>query len=99
MVDEVAAQLRAHLVAPPHHVAFLLPPGIGYVLVELGVWACGAVAVPLSVHSPAPELAYFCEDSDAEVLVGAGATLPALAPVALEGTALRLEQSGTRPRP
>eukprot|EP00418_Pyrodinium_bahamense_P087791 CAMPEP_0179050372 /NCGR_PEP_ID=MMETSP0796-20121207/20691_1 /TAXON_ID=73915 /ORGANISM="Pyrodinium bahamense, Strain pbaha01" /LENGTH=600 /DNA_ID=CAMNT_0020746871 /DNA_START=77 /DNA_END=1879 /DNA_ORIENTATION=+ len=66
----------------PKHVAYLVSPGIAYVLVELAVWAAGACAVPLSVHSPAPELEYFLEDSQASVVIADSAMEKKLQPIA-----------------
>ena len=50
-------------------VAFLLPPGFGYVAVTLGTWMAGGVTVPLSpAHSPR-EIAHVAADSGAETVV------------------------------
>jgi len=85
-VEEVA-QVVLRLLASredgvPKHVAFLVNPSIAYVVVELAIWAAGGVAVPLSVHSPAPELEYFCEDSQAPLLITDEAMAKVLQPVA-----------------
>jgi len=53
----------------PKHVAYLVTPGIAYAVVELAVWAAGGVCVPLSVHSPMPELEYFLQDSEAALVI------------------------------
>lgn len=46
----------------PKHVAYVVNPSIAYAVIELSVWAAGAACVPLSVHSPQPELEYFVEE-------------------------------------
>jgi len=61
--------LAARPEGSPMHVAYLVNPSIAYVVVELAVWAIGAACVPLSVHSPAPELEYFCEDSEVPLVI------------------------------
>jgi len=83
-VEKIAKQLCSALDAAqgPRHVAYLVHPGLCYVVFELAVWAAGAVAIPLSVHSPAPELEYFCSDGDAAVLVGDASSLEKLKTVA-----------------
>ncbi|MSP13770.1 MAG: long-chain fatty acid--CoA ligase [Chloroflexi bacterium] len=50
-------------------VAFLLPPGFGYVAVQWGIWLAGGIAVPLCTTHPLPELAYVLEDTAAGILV------------------------------
>ncbi len=50
-------------------VAFLVPPGLEYVAVKLGVWMAGGVSVPLGIaHSPR-EIEYVIKDSRAETVV------------------------------
>ncbi len=50
-------------------VAFLVPPGFGYVALKLGVWMAGGVSVPLGVaHSPR-EIEYVIKDSRAGTVV------------------------------
>ena len=50
-------------------VAFIVPPGFGYVALKLGVWIAGGVSVPLGIaHSPR-EIEYVIEDSGAETVV------------------------------
>jgi len=53
----------------PRHVAFFVNPSVAYVITELSIWASGAVCVPLSVHSPVPELEYFIKDSESCVCI------------------------------
>lgn len=50
-------------------VAFIVPPGFGYVALKLGVWMAGGVSVPLGLaHSPR-EIEYVIGDSGAETVV------------------------------
>eukprot|EP00971_Amphidinium_carterae_P058958 1165709-Amphidinium_carterae.1 len=63
--------LRGRAAGMPRHVAYLVNPSIAYVVVELSVWAAGATCVPLSVHSPAPELEYYITGFHSEHLQNA----------------------------
>ena len=66
----VAAGLRTAGVAPSGApVAFLLPPGAGYVEVLLGVLAAGGVAVPLSPLHTAPELSFILGNADPALVI------------------------------
>lgn len=69
-------------------VAFLAPPGWGYVAVQWGVWRAGGIAVPLAVSHPPAELEYVVHDADAEVVVAHPQFGDTLRPVA--------ERSGRR---
>mmetsp|Transcript_47177 Transcript_47177/g.119384 ORF Transcript_47177/g.119384 Transcript_47177/m.119384 type:complete len:575 (+) Transcript_47177:61-1785(+) len=66
----------------PKHVAFLVNPSIAYVVMELSIWAAGATCVPLSVHSPEPELEYFVTDSESALLIADDASASKLKTVA-----------------
>mmetsp|Transcript_1604 Transcript_1604/g.4137 ORF Transcript_1604/g.4137 Transcript_1604/m.4137 type:complete len:584 (+) Transcript_1604:105-1856(+) len=77
----VAGLLEGRAAGMPRHVAYLVNPSIAYVVVELSVWAAGATCVPLSVHSPAPELEYYITDSEAQVLIADVASESKLRPV------------------
>jgi len=66
----------------PRHVAYCVHPSIAYVVTELSVWAAGACCVPLSVHSPGPELEYAVEDSEAALIITDEASAKKLKPVA-----------------
>merc|ERR1712232_1493996 len=68
--------------ALPKHVAYLVTPGISYVVMELATWAAGCCAVPLSVHSPILELEYFIEQSQACLCVADPLMESKLMPVA-----------------
>lgn len=50
-------------------VAFLSPPTYDYVAMQWAIWKSGGVAVPLSPHHTAAELAYFIEDSQCSVVL------------------------------
>ena len=50
-------------------VAFIVPPGFGYVALKLGVWMAGGVSVPLGIaHSPR-EIEYVIGDSRAGTVI------------------------------
>jgi malonyl-CoA/methylmalonyl-CoA synthetase len=70
-------------------VAFLTPPGFGYVAVQWGIWRAGGVAVPLAVSHPPAELRCTVEDSGASVVVAHPEMADRLRPIA-EGHGLRL---------
>ena len=50
-------------------VAFLAPPGSGYATLLWGAWRAGAVAVPLAVSHPMPELEYVLDDASPRVVI------------------------------
>jgi malonyl-CoA/methylmalonyl-CoA synthetase len=50
-------------------VAFLVAPGFSWVAVQWGIWRAGGIAVPLPLGSPAVELEYYVDDSQAVALV------------------------------
>jgi len=78
----VANLLAASAGGLPKHVAYCVHPSIAYVVTELSVWAAGACCVPLSVHSPGPELEYAVQDSEAALLIADEASAEKLRPVA-----------------
>lgn len=51
-------------------VVYLLPAGLGHVEALLGIWACRAVAVPLSSSQAAGEWAHIIADARPAVVVG-----------------------------
>jgi len=84
-VEEVSLVVAGILAGRPEgtkHVAFLVNPSIAYVVAELSIWAAGAACVPLSVHSPAPELDYFCRDCEASLAIADASSDSKLRPVA-----------------
>ena len=50
-------------------IAFLVTPGFLWVAVQWGIWRAGGVAVPLPQNTPAPELEYYIEDTEAAGLI------------------------------
>lgn len=50
-------------------VAFLIPAGFQYVAVQWGIWRAGAIAVPLCITHPQPELEYVITNSGASIIV------------------------------
>ena len=50
-------------------VLFLVAPGFPWVAVQWGIWRAGGIAVPLPLGSPAAELEYFIDDTQAETLL------------------------------
>eukprot|EP00440_Ansanella_granifera_P044894 gb/GFBE01048655.1/.p1 GENE.gb/GFBE01048655.1/~~gb/GFBE01048655.1/.p1 ORF type:complete len:575 (+),score=152.72 gb/GFBE01048655.1/:1-1725(+) len=93
----IAKLLDARPKELPRHVAYLVNPSIAYVVVELSIWAAGGVCVPLSVHSPAPELEYFVEDSESCVCLADAAMESKFRPVAekLSRTFVTITQEST----
>ncbi|MFB3918109.1 MAG: acyl-CoA synthetase [Terriglobales bacterium] len=63
-------------------VASLVTPGFPWVAVQWGIWRAGGIAVPLPMGCPAPELAYFIDDTQASTLVFDEAGKGVLAPIA-----------------
>ena len=84
---EASAQVAATLLAGrddlrEERVAFLVTPGFPWVAVQWGIWRAGGIAVPLPLGSPAAELEYFVEDTQAAALVSDAACEKVLAPIA-----------------
>lgn len=50
-------------------VAFLTPPGFGYVRTQWAIWLAGGIAVPVSLSHPLPAIVQLLEDTEAKVLV------------------------------
>ena len=63
-------------------VAFAVTPGFAWVAMLWGIWRAGAIAVPLPLSSPRPEMEYFIGDCQASAIVGDVSTLPVLFPIA-----------------
>lgn len=59
-------------------VAFLIPPGFGYVRTQWAIWLAGGVAVPVSLSHPLPAIVQLLEDTEAHAIVAARAFLPLL---------------------
>ena len=63
-------------------VGFLIQPGFPWVAVQWGIWRAGGIAVPLPLGSPAVELEYFFDDTQAGALVFDATAEKVLAPTA-----------------
>jgi len=79
---KISQLLEARPAELPRHVAYLVNPSIAYVVTELAVWAAGGCCVPLSVHSPIPELEYFVQDSESCVCIADASMESKMKPVA-----------------
>jgi malonyl-CoA/methylmalonyl-CoA synthetase len=63
-------------------VCFHVPPGVGHIAVQWGIWRAGGVAVPLALSHPSAELEYVLRDAEPEAVIAEGegeATCRALA--------------------
>lgn len=85
-------------------VAFLTPADISYAVTTWAIWQAGAIAVPLCIHHPAPELRHILRDAGAQLVLAHADFTARLAPVCAElGVPLRTidelrsENSGPRP--
>ncbi|MFI5307379.1 MAG: acyl-CoA synthetase [Polyangiales bacterium] len=85
-------------------VAFLVPPGVDYVVTQWGIWRAGGIAVPLCVSHPRPELEHSIGDSGASILVAHPELRAALEPIAhdqalqmLSTEHIRTETTGALP--
>ena len=50
-------------------IAFLLAPGFAWVAVQWGIWRAGGIAVSLPLNTPAAELEYYINDTQASSLI------------------------------
>ncbi|KAH1848681.1 hypothetical protein KXX54_008094 [Aspergillus fumigatus] len=50
-------------------IAFLVPNGYDYVVIQWAIWAAGGVCVPLCTTHPVKELLYTIEDSDPSLVI------------------------------
>lgn len=57
-------------------VTYHVPPSFAHIALQRALWKCGAVAVPLALSHPAPELEYVIRDSGSELLVADGPGIP-----------------------
>ena len=65
----VAANLRARGVSPGDKVALLVPNVPEFTIAYFGILYAGATVVPINILAAAPEVTYFLEDSDAQLLI------------------------------
>jgi malonyl-CoA/methylmalonyl-CoA synthetase len=63
-------------------VAFLMEPGLEYVVTRWAIWRAGGVAVPLSPRHPIPELEHVVDDSRASILIAGDGLDQRLRPIA-----------------
>jgi malonyl-CoA/methylmalonyl-CoA synthetase len=63
-------------------VAFLVPPGVEWTSVLLGIWRAGGIAVPLAAAHPPAELAHVITDAGASIVVTDPSAAAILAPLA-----------------
>ena len=83
----VSACLSGALPRPSEsRVALLIAPGFEYVATLQGIWRAGAIAVPLCLSHPTPEIHFALKDSGADVAVAGS----------LEGDLLRKGTEGTQ---
>ena len=71
---DTSARMTAALLAGrddlrEERIAFLVAPSFAWVAVQWGIWRAGGIAVPLPAGPPAPELAYFLDDTQASALI------------------------------
>jgi len=50
-------------------ITFLVPPSFEYTAIQWGIWAAGAIAVPLCVLHPLPSIQYVLEDTQADIVI------------------------------
>ncbi len=65
-------------------IPFLVTPGFPWVAVQWGIWRAGGIAVPLPMGSPAAELEYFVDDTQASILIADAAGRELLAKMAAD---------------
>ncbi len=68
---------------------------------QWGIWRAGGIAVPLPLNSPAPEMEYFTDDSNASAILCDALTMPQLSALAESRgiRALTFESLRTHPTP
>ncbi len=68
-------------------VAFLVTPGYEWVAVLWGIWVAGGIAVPLPLGTPAAELEYILDDTEASIVIFDDANDVILRPLAVRRNA------------
>jgi malonyl-CoA/methylmalonyl-CoA synthetase len=53
-------------------VTYHVPPSFAHIALQRAIWQAGAVAVPLALTHPAPELEYVIRDAESELLIADG---------------------------
>ena len=82
-------------------VAYLVPPGRSHVAAQLGIWAAGAIAVPLALSHPRRELEHVLDDARPRAVV-VDSSLPRAPALTASATARRttvLTLPPPQPRP
>ena len=62
-------------------VAFLLPSGFSYVVVQWGIWRAGGIAVPLCTSHPPPEWEYVIRDTQTRLVVADNSFMGLIRPI------------------
>ncbi len=65
-------------------IAYMVSPGLNYVIVQWAIWRAGGIAVPLCLTHPLPSLQYVLEDTLANTIVVSKKFAPVLAEYAAE---------------
>jgi malonyl-CoA/methylmalonyl-CoA synthetase len=79
-------------------VAFLVPPGFGYVRTQWAIWLAGGIAVPVSLSHPLPAVGQLLEDTEPRALVVSRALAPMLRATAERmGVRLLVEEEADGP--
>ena len=71
-------------------IAFLLPGGMEYVMVQWGIWRAGGIAVPLSMSAKEPELEHVLSDAGVSSVLAGEEALGRLEPLC-QRLGIRLE--------
>ena len=99
LLDRSAAVARALLSGrsdlEEDRIAFLVPPGFTYVVLQWGIWRAGGVAVPLCTRHPTPSLDYVIRDTGAARVLYTAAFAEVLAPL-LDDCFVRAEGFGNQ---
>ncbi|MGA7458951.1 MAG: acyl-CoA synthetase [Candidatus Korobacteraceae bacterium] len=71
---DASARIAAALLAGredlnEERIAFLVVPGFPWAAVQWGIWRAGGIAVPLPLNTPAAELEYYVNDTQASALI------------------------------
>jgi malonyl-CoA/methylmalonyl-CoA synthetase len=77
-----ARLLKATTDLAERRVVFMVEPSYDYVRVQWSIWRAGAIAVPLCLTHPAPELEYVLDTTRPAVAVGSPAYMGLLEPLA-----------------
>lgn len=84
--NRLARGLQALGIGRGSHVAMLMANSPEFVLLSLAIGKLGAVAIPINTGCKGLTLAYFVENSDAEIVIVDGDLIPAYAAIAGAGS-------------